>query len=44
MANPDMLENILRAEGQYPRRDNTLTPNVAWMAKKLKVLAAFGVK
>ena len=44
MANPNMLENILRAEGRYPRRENTLSPNLEWILAKLKLPPPFAIK
>ena len=44
MANPNMLENILRAEGRYPRRENTLSPNLEWILAKLKLPQPFAIK
>ena len=44
MANPNMLENILRAEGKYPRRENTLSPNLEWILAKLKLPPPFAIK
>ena len=44
MANPHMLENIMRAEGKYPRRENTLSPNLEWILAKLNLPAPFAVK
>ena len=35
MADPNLLETILRAEGKYPRRDTTLSSNMAWLMTKL---------
>ena len=31
LADPCCLENILRAEGKYPRRDINVTPNTEWL-------------
>lgn len=44
MANPNMLENILRAEGRHPRRENTLSPNLEWIMAKLNLPPPFAIK
>ena len=35
MADPNLLETVLRAEGKYPRRETFLSPNMAWLMTKL---------
>lgn len=44
MADPNSLESILRAEGKYPRRENTQTPNMEWLITKLKSPVPFAIK
>ena len=44
MADPNQLENILRAEGKYPDRDANITPNVRWLVTKLKYPVGFGTR
>ena len=31
MADPNALENVLRSEGKYPRRETNLSSNLQWM-------------
>ena len=35
MADPNHLENVLRAEGKYPVRDVNFTPRLAWIMTNL---------
>lgn len=42
IADPNQLENILRAEGKYPARDANFTPNMAWIITKSNYPVAFG--
>jgi hypothetical protein len=44
MADPNQLENILRAEGKYPDRDASISPSIRWLQTKSKYPVAFGVK
>ena len=44
MADPNQLENILRAEGKYPNRDSNFTPTLEWFQTKSKYPVAFGAK
>ena len=44
LADPNELENILRAEGKYPERDANMTPNMRWLATKLKYPVGFGAR
>ena len=44
MADPNQLENILRAEGKYPVRDTNMTPNMQWLTTKSKYPVGFGTK
>ena len=44
MADPNQLENILRAEGKYPDRDANISPNIRWLATKLKYPVGFGAR
>ena len=44
MADPNELENILRAEGKYPDRDANFTESVKWFQTKSKYPVAFAVK
>ena len=46
MADPKCFENIVRVEEKYPRRDNSLSPNIEWISNKLKLLihSIFGDK
>ena len=41
---PNHLENILRAEGKYPMRDNNSLPNMEWIIKDLKYPVMFGTQ
>ena len=34
VADPNALEEILRAEGKYPERDRTITPRVKWFTNQ----------
>ena len=34
IANPNVLENILRAEGKYPRRESNLSSHLQWILSK----------
>ena len=34
IANPNALENVLRAEGKYPRREANLSPYIQWILNK----------
>ena len=44
MADPNQLENILRAEGKYPDRDANISPNIRWLVTKLKYPVGFGTR
>lgn len=35
MADPSCMENILRAEGKYPRRDAILPAKVEWLLAEM---------
>ena len=30
---PSIIERVLRAEGKYPIRDTTFSPNIVWLYK-----------
>ena len=42
VADPNVLEEVLRAEGQYPVRDETITPQMKWLAEQSGFPSGFG--
>ena len=44
MTDLNQLENILRAEGKYPRRDNNLSPNMEWLLTRSNYPVQFALK
>ena len=44
ISDPNQLENILRAKGKYPRRDNNMSPNTEWLLTRLNYPVQFSLK
>ena len=44
VADPTVVEEVLRAEGKYPVRDKTITPQMKWLVAQSGYPPGFGME